>query len=99
MLNFQGIDHDMDVGDDFWKQQSAPECLFPRLKMIDLYRFCGTKSEINLVKQVLKCVPGLDRMNIHFSKILPQGGLGEPDEILKQLMLPDEDPVRKVYFC
>lgn len=88
---FQGIDDDLDIRDDVWKLKYAPECLFSHLKTIDLHWFRGIKTEINLLKLVLKFAPVLERINIHCSKILLQD-MNKRNEIFKQLLMLEDGP-------
>lgn len=83
MYAFQGIDHDMDIGDDVWKLKNEPECLFSRLKTVDLHQFRGVKTEINLLHLVVKYASVLERINVH---CLLQN-LNKRNEIFKPLLM------------
>lgn len=87
----KGIGDDLDIRDNVWKLKYAPECLFSHLKTIDLHWFRGIKTEINLLKLVLKFAPVLERINIHCSKILLQD-MNKRNEIFKQLLMLEDGP-------
>jgi hypothetical protein len=72
----EGIDHEMNYGEDYWYYTSVPACLLSFLKTVSFRNFHGYDAEMCFLKYFLKNSLVLEKMNIYGSKNL----VGHPNE-------------------